>query len=95
VRKDIPPYVLAGNDPICFEGLNAIGLRRRGFTREVLDALDRMYGILYRSDLNVSQAVARIEADLPLAAVAEVRHVLEFIRASKRGIIPGPRLRQH
>jgi UDP-N-acetylglucosamine acyltransferase len=95
VRKDVPPYILASNDPLCFEGLNSIGLRRRGFTREVLEALDRAYGMIYRANLNVSQAVAHIEADSSLSATAEVRHVLDFIRSSKRGIIAGPRLRQH
>lgn len=90
--KDVPPYILAGNEPICFEGLNSIGLRRRGFRREVLDALDRTYELVYRSKLNVSQALAAIEADSTLSAVAEVRNVIEFIRNSKRGIIRGPRL---
>jgi UDP-N-acetylglucosamine acyltransferase len=93
VPKDIPPYVLAGNAPLVFEGLNAIGLRRRGFSRETLDALDKAYEILYRSKLNVSQALARITAEAELMKVAEVRHVVEFIKGCKRGIIGAPRLR--
>jgi len=92
VGKDVPPYVLAGGEPLTFEGLNSVGLRRRGFSRETLEALDRAYELIYRAKLNVSQAVARIEADTSLGAVPEVRTVLEFIRKSKRGIIPGPRL---
>ena len=91
VRKDVPPYVLAGSDPLRFEGLNSVGLRRRGFQRELLDALDRAYELIYRSGLNVSQALARIEPDTALMAFAEVRSVVEFIRRSERGIIPGPR----
>jgi UDP-N-acetylglucosamine acyltransferase len=87
VPKDIPPYVLAGGEPIVFEGLNSIGLRRRGFTPAVLDALDKAYTLIYRSGLNVSQAVAKIKEDPALTAVAEVRDVLEFIAGSKRGII--------
>lgn len=93
VGKDVPPYILAGGEPVAFEGLNSVGLRRRGFSRETLDALDRAYELLYRSGLNVSQALVRIEADALLSAVPEVRTVLEFIRKSKRGIIPGPRHR--
>jgi UDP-N-acetylglucosamine acyltransferase len=92
VRKDIPPYILAGGEPVTFEGLNSIGLRRRGFARETIEALDRAYELVYRSKMNVSQAVARIESDAALCAVPEVRIVLDFIRKSKRGLIPGPRL---
>jgi len=93
VSKDVPPYVLAGNDPLVFEGLNAIGLRRRGFSRETLDALDRMYALIYRSKLNVSQALANITADTELMKVPEVGRCVEFIRGSSRGIIGAPRLR--
>jgi UDP-N-acetylglucosamine acyltransferase len=91
VRKDVPPFVLVSSDPASFEGLNSIGLRRRGFSREVIDALDRAYTLLYGSKLNVSQAVARIREDASLSAVPEVGQVLDFIARSNRGIIPGPR----
>ncbi|MEK9136366.1 MAG: acyl-ACP--UDP-N-acetylglucosamine O-acyltransferase [Bacteroidota bacterium] len=91
VPKDIPPYILAGN---VFQGLNSIGLRRRGFSPEVLTALDNAYNLIYNSKLNVSQAVARIKEDASLASVAEVQHVLTFIANSKRGIIGGPRSRR-
>jgi UDP-N-acetylglucosamine acyltransferase len=93
VPKDVPPYVLAGNQPLVFEGLNSIGLRRRGFTRETIDALDRAYQLIYRAGLNVSQALNAICADAALQTFPEVRHVVEFVRASKRGIIGAPRLR--
>lgn len=93
VPKDVPPYILAGNEPLVFEGLNSIGLRRRGFSPETIDALDRAYGLLYRSRLNVSQAVARIKADPGLIGVPEVGNVVEFIGRSKRGILSGPKLR--
>lgn len=93
VAKDVPPYVLAGGAPLVFEGLNAVGLRRRGFTREALEALDRMYNLLYRSKMNVSQAIEAISADASLMAVPEVQHVVTFVKGSKRGIIGAPRLR--
>ncbi len=91
VPKDVPPFVLASNDPASFEGLNSIGLRRRGFSRDAIVALDRAYALLYLSKLNVSQAVARIREDASLSAVPEVQQVLDFIARSNRGIIPGPR----
>lgn len=92
VGKDVPPYALAGNEPLRFEGLNSIGLRRRGFTPEVISALDRAYELIYRSKLNVSQAVTKIKADSALMAIGEVRNVLDFIARSRRGIIGAPRL---
>jgi len=93
VSKDVPPYILAGNDPLVFEGLNAIGLRRRGFSPQTIDALDRAYTIIYRSKLNVSQAVTKLREDASLMASGEVQNLVEFITQSKRGILPGPRLR--
>jgi UDP-N-acetylglucosamine acyltransferase len=92
VPKDVPPYVLAGETPVIFEGLNSVGLRRRGFSREVMDALDRAYALIYRSKLNVSQAVQRIQSDPSLTSIREVQIVLDFIANSKRGIMPGPRM---
>jgi UDP-N-acetylglucosamine acyltransferase len=92
VPKDVPPYILAIHSPVVFGGLNSIGLRRRGFTPQVLDALDRMYFLLYRSHMNVTQALARIGGDAALMAVPEVAHVVEFIQGTQRGIIGGPRL---
>jgi UDP-N-acetylglucosamine acyltransferase len=92
VPKDVPPYILAGQEPLIFQGLNSTGLRRRGFSREVLDGLEKAYGLIYRSGLNVSQALKKIEEDPKLCGVMEVRHVIDFVRSSKRGILGGPRL---
>ena len=91
VPKDVPPYVLAGSEPLVFSGLNSIGLRRRGFVPKVLEALDLAYTLIYNSNLNVSQALAKIEENGPLMAVPEVLNVVTFIRNSKRGIIAGHR----
>lgn len=93
VPKDVPPFVLAGQEPLIFQGLNSVGLRRRGFTPEAIAALDRAYTLLYQSRLNVSQAVERIRDDAALSAVPEVGQLLEFIAGSTRGIISGPRRR--
>jgi len=92
VPKDVPPFVLAGGEPLAFGGLNSVGLRRRGFSPETLDSLQRLFFILYRSGLNVSQAVARVEEVQELSKSPEVRDVLDFISGSKRGIISAPRL---
>jgi len=91
VPKDVPPYILAGGEPLVFEGLNSVGLRRRGFSREVLGALDRAFALIYRSKLNVSQALAKIREDSTLTSVKEVGVLIDFIAGSKRGILSGPR----
>ena len=93
IPKDIPPYVLAGGQPTVFEGLNSIGLRRRGFAPAAIAALDKAYHLLYNSKLNVSQAVAKIKENGELMAVREVQNVVEFIGKCKRGIIGAPRVR--
>jgi UDP-N-acetylglucosamine acyltransferase len=74
---------VAGNPPGLF-GLNSVGLERRGFSEEVRKALKQAYRILFQSKLNVSHAVARAEAEAQ--PIPEVRQLLEFIKASERGI---------
>ena len=86
VPKDVPPFILAGQEPLGFERLNLLGLRRRGFSDAAISSLEQAFRILYKSDLNVSQAVQRIRQDVDL--VPEVQRLLEFIANSKRGIIP-------
>lgn len=87
VVKDVPPFVLSGQEPLVFEGLNSVGLKRRGFQPHTLELLEKVYQILYRSNLNVSQAVARIKETVE--QTSEVHTVLNFIASSKRGIISG------
>jgi len=83
--KDVPPYILAGGYPLQFEGLNIVGLRRRGFSKEAIALLEKAYFLLYQSKLNVSQAVERITTELPPSA--EIGNLLAFIKGSQRGII--------
>ena len=89
VVKDIPPYVLAGGFPAQFEGLNSVGLRRRGFSREAIEQLDQAYAAIYRRGMNVSQGVEWIKANMEMTI--EVKAVLDFVAGSKRGIVKGPR----
>lgn len=89
VPKDIPPYILAGGQPMRYFGLNAVGLRRRGFATETRSNLKRAYQILFQSGLNTSTAVERIRNEF--GHVPEVQHVLEFIAKTKRGLLPGNR----
>ena len=87
VNKEIPPYVKAGRDPISYAGINSIGLRRRNFSNEQIREIQEIYRYLYLSGLNNSDAVERIEAELP--ASKERDEIIMFVRNSKRGIIRG------
>ena len=87
VNKDIPPYVKAAREPIAYAGVNSIGLRRRGFTSESIRDIQEIYRYLYLSGLNNTEAVERIEAELP--ATKERDEIIMFVRNSKRGIIKG------
>ena len=59
--KDIPPYIIAGREPIAFSGINIIGLRRRGFANEVIESIHNAYRIIYQSGLNTTEALKKIE----------------------------------
>lgn len=85
VGKDVPPYVMAGRDPLSFEMLNKVGLTRRGFSNETMDQIMNVYRILYMSDLNTTQAIEKIEAECEMTP--EVKYIVEFIKGSQRGII--------
>ena len=87
VRKDVPPYVKAGREPLSYVGINSIGLRRRGFSTEKIREIQDIYRILYQRNYNNSQAVAIIEAEMQ--ATAERDDILEFIKNSQRGIMKG------
>ena len=85
VNKDIPPYSLCGREPICFAGVNIVGLRRRGFDNDVIRNIKDIYDTLYYQGLNISDACAKVEAGFPASPERDV--ILDFIRGSKRGIV--------
>lgn len=87
INKDVPPYVKAAREPISYAGINSIGLRRCNFSSDTIREIQDIYRYLYLSGLNVSDAVARIEAELP--ATPERDEIIMFVRNSKRGIIKG------
>lgn len=85
VRKDVPPYVKAGREPLSYAGINSIGLRRRGFSNEKINEIQQIYRLMFLSGLNTSAALNRIE--LELAPSPERDEVLHFVRSSGRGVI--------
>ena len=87
VTKDVPPYILAGREPLSYTGINSIGLRRRNFKNETIYEIQEIYRIIYQRGLNISDAIEFVEANLP--ASTERDTIILFIRNSKRGIIKG------
>lgn len=87
VRKDIPPYVKVGRDPISYAGINSVGLRRRGFSNEKIFEIQKVYRYIFQMKMNVTQAMHYIEKEM--LPTAERDEILEFIKNSPRGIVKG------
>ncbi|MEI6433413.1 MAG: acyl-ACP--UDP-N-acetylglucosamine O-acyltransferase [Bacteroidota bacterium] len=87
VGKDVPPFTKAARDPLSYVGVNSIGLRRRGFSPEVINKIQEIYRIIFLKGHNVSQAVEIIEAKVE--ATPERDEILLFIANSSRGIMKG------
>ena len=85
INKDIPPYAIIARDPIAFCGINSVGLNRRGFTPEQIHTIQEVYRLLYQNGMNITQALDHIEATMPRSA--ERDSIVEFVRASTRGIV--------
>ena len=85
VIKDVPPYVLCGHEPISYVGVNIVGLRRRGFSSDVIRTIKDIYETIYYSGYNIADGCTQVEASFPQSE--ERDNILNFIRASKRGII--------
>ncbi|MBI1266309.1 MAG: acyl-ACP--UDP-N-acetylglucosamine O-acyltransferase [Cryomorphaceae bacterium] len=88
VRKNVPPFVKAAREPLTYAGVNTIGMRRRGFENETISHIEDVYRTLYIHNNNMSQAIMVAELELPQSA--EKTAILDFIRASTKGIIRGP-----
>jgi len=87
VKKDVPPFLIVDGNPARVAFPNIVGLRRNGVPPEVRADIKRAYKILYRSNLNVSQAIEQMEQELP--GTAEIDHFLRFLRNAERGICSG------
>lgn len=85
VPQDIPPYALADGHRARILGLNVVGLRRAGFTQEQRSRIKAVYRILFRSGLKLDEAASKAQTEHP---GAETQAIIEFVRASRRGISP-------
>ncbi|MBR1526192.1 MAG: acyl-ACP--UDP-N-acetylglucosamine O-acyltransferase [Prevotella sp.] len=82
--QDIPPYIIAGKEPIRYASINIIGLRRRGFSNEQIEQLHEAYRLLYSKGI-LSEGIEEIKKTLSITK--EIQHVIDFVSSSKRGII--------
>lgn len=84
--QDVLPFVkTVGSRPAATYGINTIGLERKGFPKETIEALQRAYRLLVRSKLKLEDALMRIDSEL--SNFPEVRYLAEFVRSSHRGFI--------
>ncbi len=83
--KDIPPYIIAGREPIAYSGINIVGLRRRGFSNELIENIHNAYRIIYNSGKNVTDALQQVREEIPMSP--EIEYIVSFIENSERGII--------
>jgi len=88
VRKNIPPFVKAAREPLTYAGINAIGLRRRGFEAEAIHEIEDIYRRIFVHGTNVSKSLAEIKSKLSDSAIKS--QIIEFIERSDKGIIRGP-----
>ncbi len=87
VRKNVPPFVKAGREPLSYVGVNRIGLERRGFTTESINRIQDIYRFLFVKGWSTSKAIEFIKSELE--ASAERDKILQFIDKSERGLMRG------
>jgi len=85
VRMDIPPYVIVANEPLSYMGVNSVGLRRRGFSNEIINEIQDVYRYIYQKGLNNSKALELIELELEPSKERDI--IIDFVRNSERGIL--------
>ena len=91
VNKDVPPFAMASRSPVVYEGLNLVGMRRNGFSNEVIAEVKEMYRLIYLGGMGVAAACDAIRETFPVSAHRDM--VLAFVEnsvACGRGIIKCP-----
>tara|TARA_B110000238_G_C16142593_1_gene447231 strand:- start:8150 stop:8944 length:795 start_codon:yes stop_codon:yes gene_type:complete len=87
VRKDVPPFVKAGREPLSFVGINSIGLRRRDFDENEIEEIQNIYRFLYQKNYNNSQAINKIAVEFKASKLRD--KIISFVQSSVRGIMRG------
>lgn len=82
--QDIPPFIIAGKEPTKYCGLNLVGLRRRGFSNELIDLIHNAYRLLYSKGI-LREGIEEIKKNLQITK--EIQYIIDFVETSQRGII--------
>lgn len=82
--QDIPPYIIAGKEPTKYCGINLVGLRRRGFSNELIDSIHEAYRLLYSKGV-LKEGIEEIKKNLQITPKSNI--IIDFVESSKRGII--------
>lgn len=87
VRKDVPPFVKAGREPLSYAGVNSLGLRRRGFSNEQIMLIQDIYRTIFQKGYNTTDAIQKIKQEFLPSQERDL--IINFIETSERGIIKG------
>ena len=87
--QDVPPFVICARDPAAYCGLNLVGLRRRGFSNELIENIHNAYRIIYQGSLPLEEALNKVKTEVPQSK--EIEYITDFIEKSKRGFIHPPK----
>lgn len=82
--KDIPPYIIAGRNPASYYGVNLVGLRRHGFSNELIELIHNAYRLLYSKGI-MAEGIEEIKKNIQITP--EIQYLIDFVESSKRGII--------
>lgn len=82
--QDIPPYIIAGKEPTKYCGVNLVGLRRHGFSNELIDLIHNAYRLIYSEGI-IADGLKKVQSELQVTP--EIQYIIDFISTSKRGII--------
>ena len=87
VRKDVPPYIKAGREPVRYAGVNSVGLRRRGFDPKTINHIQEIYRHIFVSKMNTAKAIEHVVTQTPFSDERDM--IINFVRDSERGIVKG------
>ena len=85
ISQDVPPFILAAGSPLEYNGINSVGLKRRGFSSEERKYIKSIYNIFFRSKNNRKDNISKIKKEIPMSENTE--SIIDFINSSERGII--------
>lgn len=82
---DVPPFIIAAREPVAYCGVNLVGLRRKGYSPELISNIHDAYRTIYSSAFTVTEAVKQIKENIPMSK--EIEYIIDFVSSSKRGIV--------